>query len=434
MDKHFILHLTLINDIGPGIIQRIIQKRSEFKSSDLYLFSASDWMHTFGFTELAAQKLSDGLQNKKSFDYELSLIERHNIQWATVEDDTYPALLREIYLPPSVLYWQGLPSSVHPDPSIHHLRDTQGERQYRREKKLAIVGARKADGYGQRVIDALVPDLVAAQYTIVSGGARGIDTMAHEATLKNGGKTIAVLGSGLLNVYPISNTKLFQSIVDQGGLVVSAFPLTMEGFPGNFPARNRIISGLSRGCLVVQAAKKSGALISADYAMEQGREVFAVPGPFDSELSLGCNALIQKGAKLVMTSNDILEEFGDRIIIPDLRVTEHKAQQLSLESMIIAPIKNVEFNSSSVRYGSTGSPRTVIMSSVRPELVEGNERSCYSDLQKKIINACMQPSYFDTIVTGTQLTSEIVQSELFNLQLDGVVSQDFTGMWITSKI
>ena len=104
MDRHLILHLTLINDIGPGIIQRIVQKRSEFNSSDLYLFSPSDWMHKFGFTELTAEKFSDGLQNKRILEYELGLIERNNIQWTTVDDETYPALLREIYLPPAVLY------------------------------------------------------------------------------------------------------------------------------------------------------------------------------------------------------------------------------------------------------------------------------------------------------------------------------------------
>ena len=119
-----------------------------------------------------------------------------------------------------------------------------------------------------------------------------------------------------------------------GGVVVSSFPLTMEGLPGNFPARNRIITGLSHGCLVVQAAQKSGALISAHYAMEQGREVFAVPGPFDNELSAGCNGLIQNGAKLVMSSADILTEFGDRIMLPDKKVTEHKAMQLNLESAL----------------------------------------------------------------------------------------------------
>ena len=383
INKHFILHLTLLENIGPATIQPIIQ-RSDVSASDLYLFSASDWMQTFGFTPATAEKLADGLRNKKILDDELSLIERNNIQWATVEEDSYPPLLREIYLPPSVLYWQGQTD----------FSDMK--------KSLSIVGARKADTYGYRVVNALIPDLVAAQYTIVSGGARGIDTMAHEATIKNGGKTIAVLGSGLLHLYPAGNMRFFKSIVDHGGAVVSSFPLLMEPLPGHFPARNRIITGLSRGCLVVQAAKKSGALISAHYAMEQGREVFAAPGPFDDELSAGCNALIQSGAKLVTSVSDILQEFGDRIVLPDKNVTEQKAVQLSLESAVVK----------------------------KSDVVESVH---YNDVQKKIIAACKEQSSLDDIVIRTQLTSEAVQSELFNLQLDGVIEQDFTGMWIALR-
>ena len=234
---------------------------------------------------------------------------------------------------------------------------------------------------------------------------------------KCGGKTIAVLGSGLLNVYPISNKKLFQSIVDSGGAMVSSFPLTMEGMPGNFPARNRIITGLSHGCLVVQAAQKSGALISAHYAMEQGREVFAVPGPFDSELSAGCNGLIQNGAKLVMNSADILTEFGDRIVLPDKKATEHKAMQLNLESF-----QGARFDSS-----SKVAPCPPKLSAKE----DVDKYSHYSAQQKVIIAACKQPLSFDDIITRTQLSSELVQAELFDLQLDGVISQDFTGMWVT---
>jgi len=385
IDRDLILHLTLINDIGPGIIQKIIKLlRSGVTAPDLYLFSACEWMRVFGFTEITTQKLVDGLQNKKILEYELDLIERNNITWATVEDSTYPQLLREIYLPPAVLYSQG-----------GYFNDS--------DKKLAIVGARKADAYGYRVVNALIPDLIAAEYTIVSGGAHGIDTMAHEATLKHGGKTIAVLGSGLLMPYPHQNKKLFKSIVDQGGLVVSSFPLTMEPLSGNFPARNRIIAGLSHGCLVVQAAQKSGALISAHYAMEQGREVFAIPGPFDNELSAGCNTLIQSGAKLVMNSADILHEFGDRIIMPDRQVAEQKAVQLNIELAFMATQKNED------KYNN------------------------YSAQQKIIIAACKRPISFDDIIIATQLPFDAVQSELFNLQLDGVVEQDFTGMWSLAK-
>ncbi|HLW72613.1 MAG TPA: DNA-processing protein DprA [Candidatus Babeliales bacterium] len=391
-NKNFILHLTLIETIGPAAIQKII--RSDISISDLYSFSSADWMRSFGFSDATASKLVTGLADKKIIDEEIDLIARHNVQWVTVEDEMYPELLREIYLPPAVIYFMGA-----------SLDDSK--------RVLSVVGARKADGYGERVVNAIVPDLVTAGYTIVSGGAQGIDTMVHAVTLKSGGKTVAVLGSGLLRPYPSSNEKLFRSIVESGGSVVSPFCLRMEPMQGNFPARNRIITGLSRGCLVVQAAKKSGALISAHYAMEQGREVFAVPGFIDDELSVGCNTLIQQGAKLVMNAADILEEFGDRMLLPDLRsfsevgfdkkVIQEKALQLSLETAVVPAEKMVD------KYVH------------------------YSAQQRLIIAACKQSSSFDSIINITQLTSETVQSELFNLQLDGIVSQDFTGMWVACK-
>ncbi len=421
-NKHFILHLTLIENIGPAIIQKII--RSDISVSDLYSFSQADWINNFGFSEGTAEKLADGLANTKMLQAELTLIEQHDIQWVTFEDESYPQLLKNIYLPPAVLYWQGASLCAHPELVEEYPRAP--------EKKLAIVGARKADNYGQHAIDLLVPDLVAADYTIVSGGARGIDTMAHQATLNHNGKTIAVLGSGLLRPYPYQNTKLFKLIAENGGTVVSSFPLTMEGLPGNFPARNRIITGLSHGCLVVQAAQKSGALISAHYAMEQGREVFAIPGPLGSELSAGCNTLIQQGAKLVTCTADILQEFGDRVILPDKKVVEEKAKQMSLESFQCARPEPVEGYlgalKDSLQQVQTERERAQRSDKLRDTHVD--KYSNYSPQQKSIIIACKKPISFDDIIASTQLPLEILQSELFNLQLDGVISQDFTGMWV----
>lgn len=409
-DRNFILHLTLIEDVGPGTIQRIVQlQRSEIKTSDLYLFSPTDWMNTFGFTAAQAQKLTDGLSDKKILEYELDLIERYHVQWVTSQDEAYPSLLREIYLPPAVLYWHGaaFQNAANQSP-----------------KRFAIVGARKADPYGYRVVNQLVPDLVAAGYTIVSGGAQGIDTAAHDITLQAGGKTVAILGSGLLRPYPASNKKLFNKIVEGGGIVASSFPLTMDPLPGNFPARNRIVSGLSHGCLVVQAAKKSGALISAHYAMEQGREVFAIPGPFDSVLSAGCNALIQQGAKLVTSSADILEEFGDRVMQADKQVMEHKAQQLSIDSVVqqqSAPYLLSEFPARSNK-----------VAAAKDTFEKSSCYTNYSEVQQQILRVCKNVISLEDIMSITQLNFEQVQSELFNLQLDGVVSQDFTGMWTTT--
>jgi len=228
MHKNLILHLTLIENIGPAVIQKIKERfllRQGFEGqagisvSDLYSSSPTDWMHTFGFSQSTSEKLVDGLANTRILETELALIEQNNIQWVTFEDELYPQLLKNIYLPPAVLYYQGSFSSGHPDPSIHPT-GTQGER----SKLLAVVGARKADEYGYRIVNQLIPELVAANYTIVSGGALGIDAAAHAATIKSGGTTIAVLGSGLLLPYPSSNKKLFESIVANGGCLMSSFP------------------------------------------------------------------------------------------------------------------------------------------------------------------------------------------------------------------
>jgi DNA processing protein len=379
LDKHFILHLTLIPTIGPAIIKKIqVLQRSGVETPDLYLFSSVDWMQSCGFNERIAQTLTAGLSNKKVLEDELQLIAHHNVQWVTVDDAAYPSLLREIYLPPALLYFQG------------NIGDGAN--------LISIVGSRKANFYGQRVVNTIVPEMVAAGWVIVSGGALGIDTIAHEATLNSGGKTIAVLGSGLLNTYPVSNRKLFKAIVDQGGCVVSSFPLLAEALPGNFPARNRIIAGLSHGCLVVQAAQKSGALITAHYALEQGREIFAVPGLIDDALSAGCHTLIQNGAKLVTSSADILSEYGDRVMRHDVQTTLHDAQKL-----------------------------------LQKEVKLQQEVHQYTENQKKIMDACSRPASLDDIVHSTDLDMMLVQSELFDLQLAGKIEQSFTGMWVALR-
>src|SRR5688500_6748351 len=181
--NNFLLHLTLIEGIGPAIIQRIIE-RSDLKESDLYSFSSVDFMQRFKFSEKTAQKLASGLSDTQLLEKELRLIDQHNIQWITIQDEDYPALLKHINLPPIVLYWYG---SITWNSS---------------DKNIAVVGSRKANEYGYHATASIIPDLIATNYTIISGGALGIDTLAHELALKYGGKTIAVLGSGLLRPYP----------------------------------------------------------------------------------------------------------------------------------------------------------------------------------------------------------------------------------------
>ena len=220
---------------------------------------------------------------------ELSLIEKYEISWVTVFDACYPALLKQIYLPPVILYYKGC--------------------SLERSPLLAVVGSRKGDSYGKLAVERIIPPLVEQGYGIVSGGALGIDALAHAATIASQGSTFVVLGSGLLWPYPRSHVRLFKQVVESGGALISCFPLQQEALPGLFPARNRIIAGLSQGCLVVQAARASGALITAYHALHEGREVFAVPGRIDAPLSEGCHSLIAQGALLTTSAEDIFTAF-----------------------------------------------------------------------------------------------------------------------------
>lgn len=215
---------------------------------------------------------------------------RENIKVITIDDQSYPKLLAEIYSPPQLFYWKGTIAKND-------------------EFSLAVVGTRKYTSYGQQATASIVQELTTSNITIISGLAYGIDSLAHNACLDAGGRTIAVLGSGLdqQSIYPTANRYLVEKIIDAGGLVLTEFPLHTPPLRHNFPQRNRIISGLALGTLVVEAGEKSGALITARFSLEQNREVFAVPGNVYSPVSAGPNNLIKQGAKAVTSATDILE-------------------------------------------------------------------------------------------------------------------------------
>jgi DNA processing protein len=219
-------------------------------------------------------------------------------KWFTIAlgDERYPERLRTIHDPPAVLYCDG---SVEP-----------GDRQ-----AVAIVGARRATPYGLRITEALTRDLSGLGFTIVSGLARGIDAAAHRAALAAGGRTIGVLGCGLDVTYPPEHARLQEEIADHGA-VLTEFVQGTPPLAAHFPRRNRIISGLAMGVVVVEAAEDSGSLITARLALEQGREVFAVPGPIDAPTSRGPHGLLKQGAKLVETVDDIVEELLPQMEAP----------------------------------------------------------------------------------------------------------------------
>ncbi|QIZ07432.1 DNA-protecting protein DprA [Priestia megaterium] len=207
----------------------------------------------------------------------------------TILDKEYPPLLKEIYQPPWALFTKGDLSLLETDP------------------KLAVVGSRQATQYGKNAIRLIFPGLIDKGVLIVSGLARGIDALAHEYAIKNGGKTIAVIAGGFYHIYPKENTSLALEMM-KNQLVLSEYPPDTMPLRWHFPSRNRIISGLSKGTFIIEAKRKSGSLITANFAVNEGRDVFSLPGSIFNPYSIGANELIQQGAKLVTGAEDILEE------------------------------------------------------------------------------------------------------------------------------
>ena len=243
---------------------------------------------------------------------ELELIHEYGCQIITYYDPAYPTLLKEIDTPPLLLY-------------------VRGELKLEDGLSIAIVGSRGAKDYGRKVGYQLAYQLANRGLTVTSGFAKGVDTCAHRGALEAGGRTIAVMGNGLSLIYPAENSELAEKIMETGALI-SEFPMGMEPRSENFPRRNRIISGLTLGTVVVEASNRSGALITARLASEQGREVFAVPGEIFSELSTGTHKLIDKGAKLISTVDDLLEA-----------LPRHALHQISAIAPSTTSEKNIEF-------------------------------------------------------------------------------------------
>ena len=303
------LQLFLTEGVGVASLLKIYSKL-EADCVDLSGFSVEDFNLKFGLSFVISAKVVDGLKNFQGALAEELFCEKNDIKIVFIQDLEYPFDLKQIKYPPPFLFVRG---------SLNFSDN---------EWLLGVVGARNGDAYGKRFLHSAIPDLVASGAVIVSGGALGIDSFAHEATLTSLGKTVVVLGGGLNKIYPKENQKLFDKIVSCGGAVISIFSSNTIPEKFNFPARNRVISGLSKGCLVVQAAKSSGSLITAKFALEQNREVFAVPGLFDSPLSEGCVDLLKEGARITTCAQDIFEVFSLRC---DVNTPPRSDAQVRLE-------------------------------------------------------------------------------------------------------
>lgn len=281
------IRLNLVDGIGPLLTERLLER---FGTSTA-VWEASH----LGLTEVAGigptlVRAIDLERKSGRAEQAVRLCEKNGITILSRRDSRYPSSLLELPDPPVLLYIRG---TIEPVDAL----------------SLAVVGTRGISWYGRKMTRLLTTALVQAGFTIVSGLARGVDGHAHQATLDAGGRTLAVLGSGLLRIFPQEHTELAAKIAENGA-VISEFPPEMEPSKGNFPRRNRVVSGLSLGTLVIESPRKGGALITARHAMEQNREVFAVPGPVDQENSRGCHQLLKDGAKLVETVDDILESLS----------------------------------------------------------------------------------------------------------------------------
>lgn len=297
--------LHSIDGLGPIRLKAILDY---FKDPKLAWEADIGEIRKIGIPQNVAELL---VQTRQKLDLETyaDSIQKSGIKWLTIYDESYPRLLKEIYDPPIVLYYKG---EIKPQD----------------ENAIGVVGTRKITGYGRAVTKQFVQDLVSAGLTIVSGLARGVDGMAHQTAIENRGRTLAVLGGGLNNIFPPENRDLARKISEGFGAVMSEFPPSYPSLPGNFPSRNRIIAGLSKAILVTEAASDSGSLITARLAVEGGKEVFAVPGPVTSSLSRGPIDLIKTGAKAVFDAGEILDEMG---LKKELRIKNQELREITEE-------------------------------------------------------------------------------------------------------
>lgn len=370
-----LLTLSLTPGLGPTLTRRCIEA---FGSPESVVDTKAHRMASVdGIGSQTAQKirrnLDHVLQSNQLAD-EIALVEQYGVTLLSPDCEEYPALLRHIPDPPPLLYVRG------------ELRRTDAV-------AIAVVGARKCTAYGREQADRLSAMCSQAGLTIVSGGAYGIDAAAHRAAMRVQGRTIAVLGSGIAKPYPEQHTELFDDIAASHGAVMSELPMTAPPMRENFPRRNRIVSGLALGVLVIEASTRSGALITARLCSEDhNREVMAVPGRVDSLASAGCHRIIREGwAALVTNGADILDALGETGELLKAGVA-HDPHQDNHETS----------NSTS----------------------ESLFEQTLSDSQSKILAALTEPRMLDQVAAATSLPVHVIQSDLTMLQIRGMVQKE----------
>lgn len=303
-ERSYWLGFSVFSGIGPVKFSSLLKKFGNAKEA--WSAKQTDLNNVLG--EKLANKFED-FRKEFSIENYLKKLEKKKVSFITKNDKEYPKLLKEIEKPPFVLYIKCHSEFISGSNNLPAGKAGMLKQVQHDNERIAVVGTRKITQYGREVTEIFTRELVEAGFTIVSGLAIGVDSIAHKTAVENGGKTIAVLGCGVDCCTPISNQYLYDKIIDKGGAVISEVPLSYLPTKGSFPARNRIIAGLSLGVLVTEGAEDSGSLITAEHALSESRRVFAVPGPITSSLSKGPFKLIQKGAKLVTSAEDIIREF-----------------------------------------------------------------------------------------------------------------------------
>lgn len=344
------LGFNRVKGIGPTRLQALLDR---FGNVEAAWFAREPQLYAAGLDKRAVMSM---LEARRTLDLDayVAEVERSECEVLTWDSPDYPALLKQISAPPPVLYVRGRFEPVD-------------------QWAVAVVGTRRLSAYGRIITQKLVTSLVSNGVTVVSGLARGIDAIAHKTAVEQGGRTLAVLGSAVDHIYPPEHTPLAEQIAAGQGAIVSEYPLGTPPDSKNFPGRNRVISGLALGVLVVEAGARSGALITARFALEQDREVFAIPGNINSPASHGTNRLIQQGAKLVADVEDILTELNLRQVVEQ-----------------------------------------VVAQTILPETAE--EAALLAHLTG-------QPVHIDELIRASGLPSGVVSSTLTMMELKGMVQQ-----------
>ena len=383
-----LIHLNLIQGVGIKTVQVL---RDVFGSTERAIQAAPEELRKIDRLSPAVRDLLIHKPVLYPIERELELIDTYGCHVVTRYDAAYPPHLKEIDTPPFLLYVKGELT----------LEDTLS---------ISLVGSRNAKDYGRKVSYRLSYQLAQRGVTVVSGLARGIDASAHRGALEAGGRTIAVMGNGLSVIYPATNSDLAEKI-EASGALISEFPMAARPKPKNFPRRNRIISGLTLGTVVVEASNRSGALITARLAAEQNREVFAVPGEIFSELSAGTHRLINDGAKLINTVDDLLSELPPRALN---QIQSHASS--SVPGMEVVPAQASSVEKSDPELASPQPSADAQQPVPTPPDLTPDEQTIFEAIE-------VPSSHIDTIVRTTQLPISQVSSVLLMLELKGIIQQ-----------